>query len=90
MWTGDHRALAKQAVHPQGHPCLDAGARQHLFDRGRVLHLLEARPWNWNPMLPIPLASGKAPCATAWYGWQFDCEFDPGLEDARSPSLVGG
>lgn len=51
-------------------------------DSGARVLLLEAGPWNWNPVFHIPLASGKA-LREGWYGWQFECEADPGLEGRK-------
>ena len=50
--------------------------------------LLEAGPWDWNPIFHIPLASGKA-LREGWYGWQFQCEPDDGL-DRRAISFPRG
>jgi choline dehydrogenase len=52
-------------------------ARLSEQPEARVL-LLEAGPWDWNPVFHIPLASGKA-LRDGWYGWQFPCEADEGL-----------
>ena len=50
--------------------------------------LIEAGPWDWNPVFHIPLASGKA-LRYGWYGWQFACDADPGM-DGRALSFPRG